>query len=235
MEIDKLKIVHLYPKELNLYGDSGNLICLQYRLKKRRFGSEIIPVGVGDDLPDFDLLFIGGGQDREINIISSDLKKKGDALKYYIESGRAVLAICAGYQLLGEYYKTADGKEIKLSGVLPFYTVGGEKRMIGNCVFRTPFCSVVGFENHSGRTYLSSELTPLGEIVSGYGNNGEDKTEGAIYKNAFCTYAHGPVLPKNPEFADEIIRRMLKTQQLSELDDETENACHEQLLKRFRI
>ena len=229
----RIKIAHLYPNELNLYGDIGNVLCLYYRLIKRGCTAEIENIEIGDRIGDFDILVIGGGQDREMNIISSDLKRKADMLSYCVNCGKTVFAVCAGFQLLGKYYINQQGKELKLSGALDFYTVAGEKRMIGNMVFDSPFGKIAGFENHSGKTYLPDNLKPLGRVISGYGNNGEDGCEGLIYKNTFATYAHGAVLPKNPLLADEIIKRALGCETLMKLDDELENLCHNQLVKRF--
>ena len=232
MGVKKIKIVHLYPKELSLYGDSGNILCIVKRLEKRGYKTEVTDIGTGDNICDFDLMFIGGGQDREMKIISRDIRKKSEMLRYAVTSGKTLLAICGGFQLLGEYYKTADGFTLRLSSALPFYTLGGEKRMIGNTVFETPFGTAAGFENHSGKTYLNG-LEPLGRVVSGFGNNGEDKTEGLLYKNTFCTYAHGPVLPKNPRLADEILKRATGDE-LSPIDDGLENRCNLQLIRRFK-
>ena len=228
----RVKIAHLYPKEMNLYGDSGNVRCLYYRLTQRGYAVTVDEIGIGDKLCDFDIHFIGGGQDREMQIISTDLKRKSDALAYAVHSDKTVLAICGGYQLLGEYYMSYDGTKMNLSGALPFYTVGGSERMIGNIVFATPFGKVVGFENHSGKTYLDSSLSPLGKVVSGFGNNGTDGGEGLLFNNTFCTYAHGCVLPKNPALADEIIRRATGDE-LAPLDDTAELRCHDLLVKRF--
>lgn len=228
-----VKICHLYPTELNLYGDSGNVQCLYNRLIWRGYSVCVDSVGIGDRIPDFDILFIGGGQDKEMRILSRDLKRKSQALSYYIEQGKTVLSICGGYQMLGKYYKQSNGETILLSDALPFYTVGGEKRIIGNFVYQTDFGKVVGFENHSGKTYLTAGLSPLGKIITGCGNNGEDAGEGVLYKNTFGTYAHGPVLPKNPNFADEIIRRALCTNELRTLDDTVENITHNSLIAKF--
>lgn len=225
-----IRIVHLYPKELNLYGDAGNLLCLKKRIEKRGYSTEIIEVGIGDNIPNFDIMHIGGGQDKEMRIIQNDLRRKAEMLSFCVHSGKTIIAICGGYQLLGEYYKTKDDV-IKLSSALPFFTVARENRMIGNFVFDTPFGRVVGFENHSGRTFLCNSLNPLGELVVGYGNNGFDGTEGLLYKNTFCTYSHGPVLPKNPALADEIISRVIPS--LEPLDDDIEDRCHNELIKRF--
>ena len=228
----RIRILHLYPKEMNLYGDSGNVRCLSYRLAAYGFYPEVLEIGIGDRLNDFDILFIGGGQDREMGIISRDLRRKSEALSYAVNSGKTVLAICGGYQLLGTYYRAADGSEMTLTGALPLYTVGGAERMIGNLVYKTEFGKVVGFENHAGRTYLDGTLKPLGRVLSGFGNNGEDRGEGVQYQNTFGTYAHGCVLPKNPAFADELIRRATGCD-LPSLPDCEETRCHDILIKRF--
>ena len=211
----------------------GNVLCLCYRLKKRGYSVQVDEVNIGDKLGEFDILLIGGGQDREMNIIKNDLKRKSKMLSYCVESGKTVFAVCAGFQLLGEYYLNQKGNKLILSGALPFYTLASEKRIIGNIVFETPFGRVAGFENHSGKTFLSDKLSPLGRVISGNGNNGGDGGEGILYKNTFGTYAHGAVLPKNPALADEIIKRALNISELAPLDDEIENLCHGQLVSRF--
>lgn len=231
--MERVRIVHLYPQELSLYGDSGNVLCLKKRLEMRNIKAEIIEVKIGEDIPDFDIMFIGGGQDREMEIIHRDLRRKSEMLSYCVSCGKVILAICGGFQLLGEYYETADKSIMKMSSALPFYTVASKKRMIGNYVFETPFGTVAGFENHSGRTYLPNNLSPLGTVVSGFGNNGADQTEGVLFNNTFGTYAHGPVLPKNPALADELIRRALCCDELAEIDDITENLCHSYLVRKF--
>ncbi len=228
-----MRIVHLYPKELNLYGDSGNLLCLKRRLDLRSIKYEIREIGIGDSIPDFDIMLIGGGQDREMRLILKDLRKKSEMLSYAIHMNKVIFAVCGGYQLLGEYYETADKSIMKMTGALPFYTKSGKSRMIGNTVFETPFGKITGFENHSGRTFLGASLTPLGTVVSGFGNNGIDKTEGVLFSNTFGTYAHGPVLPKNPRLADELIKRAISCDELMPLDDETENRCHDSLIRKF--
>ena len=226
----RIKIVHLYPKELNLYGDIGNVICLYYRLIKRGYEAEIEGVDIGDKLGDFDILVIGGGQDREMEILSSDLRRKSEMLSYSVNCGKTVFAVCAGFQLLGKGYINPQGREMKLSSALDFYTKAGDKRMIGNLLFDSPFGKIIGFENHSGKTYLSKDIKPLGKVISGYGNNGVDGGEGLIFKNTIATYAHGAVLPKNPALADGIIKRALGCDELPRLDDEIENRCHDSLV-----
>jgi len=228
-----VKIAHLYPNELNLYGDIGNVICLYYRLMQRGINAEIYNINIGDKIIDFDILVIGGGQDREMNIIKNDLRKKSEMLTYCIHCGKTVFAVCAGFQLLGKYYINQKGERLNLSSALDFYTASSQRRMIGNTVYQTPFGKVVGFENHSGKTYLSPQLKPLGRVISGYGNNSEDGGEGLLFKNTFATYAHGALLPKNPALADEIIKRALGTDELASLDDTEENRCHKQLIDLF--
>lgn len=210
----RLKIAHLYPDLLNLYGDSGNILCLRKRCEWRKIECDVTPLTVGNDFTfdDFDIIFIGGGQDREQSLVLKDLSvKKRDSLNNAVQSGTVVLAICGGYQLLGKSYETSAGKLLAFTGILDLYTVSGEKRLIGNYEFKTAEkLRIIGFENHAGRTHLGSGVQPLGKIVKGYGNNAADKTEGARYKNTFCTYCHGPMLPKNPDFADMLIRKALE-------------------------
>lgn len=217
---------------MNLYADAGNLHCLQYRINKMGYQTKMLSCGIGDKIPEFDIMLVGGGQDKEIDIIQKDIVRKAPSLKYYIENEKTILAICGGYQLLGEYFQK-ENTIIKLSGILPFYTVACGDRAVGNIVYKTDFGKVVGFENHSGKTYLQNGLKPLGKVVCGVGNNDEDKGEGIIYNNVFCTYAHGPVLPKNPNFADELIRRALRLSVLPKLDDDLEKKCQNQLVNRF--
>lgn len=209
-----LNIVHIYPDLLNLYGDRGNILCLKQRIEKRNITAEVTEVRMGEkfDAEKADIIFIGGGQDFEQDVLLSDLKgDKQKALIEAIEREKVLLAICGGYQMLGQYYKTHDGIQMDFIGALDFYTVGAKQRMIGNYAFETDEgIKIVGFENHSGKTYLGSKVLPLGRVIKGFGNNGEDKTEGAVYKNTFCTYSHGPVLPKNPAFADLLIKKALK-------------------------
>lgn len=210
----RLKIAHLYPDLLNLYGDSGNILCLRKRCEWRKIECNVTPLTAGNDFAfeDFDIIFIGGGQDREQSLVLKDLSvKKRDSLNNAVQSGTVVLAICGGYQLLGKSYETSAGKLLAFTGILDLYTVSGEKRLIGNYEFKTAEkLRIIGFENHAGRTHLGSGVQPLGKIVKGYGNNAADKTEGARYKNTFCTYCHGPMLPKNPDFADMLIRKALE-------------------------
>lgn len=237
-----MRIAHLYPDLLNLYGDRGNIMCLQYRCRQRGIQVTVDEISVGDpfDHTKYDLLFIGGGQDFEQEVLLDDLKgEKTAELKAAIEDGVPVLAICGGYQMLGQYYKTWDGQQCDFTGALDLYTVGSEQRMIGNYMFscEEAGCNIVGFENHSGKTYLGSGVKPLGKVLEGYGNNGEDGTEGARYKNVFASYSHGCLLPKNPKLADLILQTALERKYgaltLPPLPDTLETAAHTYMENRL--
>lgn len=241
----KLNICHLYPDVLNLYGDTGNIICLKKRLEWRGVEAEVteLPIGVNADFSQFDLFFVGGGQDFEQEVLLEDLHKgKDKEIIAAVEDEKVFLAICGGYQMLGRYYKTYTGEQCDFIGALDLFTVGSEQRMIGNymfeCLPESGGSTVVGFENHSGRTYLGDGVSPLGKVLSGFGNNGEDGTEGARYKNVFGTYSHGPMLPKNPLFADMLLltalRRKYPDVQLPLLDDELETSAHGYMEERLR-
>ena len=232
--MDTIRICHLYNDILNLYGDTGNVVSMKKRLEWRGFGAEVTELSFGkfDTNTRFDIIFIGGGQDFEQGILTEDLfKYKADWLTGQIENDTTVLAICGGYQMLGNYYLTDKGENIEFLGAVDFYTKASSPRMIGNIVYRTELNgghNVAAFENHSGKTYLGKGVKPLGKVVKGFGNNGEDGTEGARYRNVFATYGHGPLLPKNPAFCDSILLSALKTHgvnDLSELDDRIENAA----------
>ncbi len=238
----ELNICHLYPDILNLYGDRGNILCMKKRLEWRGIGVTVTGVSIGQALEAsaYDLLFVGGGQDFEQEVLLSDLAggKTGE-LKAAIEDGLPVLAICGGYQMLGQYYKTWDGAQCDFTGALDLYTIGSKERMIGNYMFTCEElgCEVVGFENHSGKTYLGSGVKPMGRVLAGFGNNGEDGTEGARYQNVFGTYSHGCLLPKNPKLADHILRVALERKygeaELVPLDDSLETAAHDYMKKRL--
>lgn len=226
----KLRIAHLYPDILNLYGDSGNILCLEKRMQWRNIECETDKIVIGKvcNFSDYDIVFIGGGQDFEQSLVLDDIGRGNDVcLKNAVMGGTVILAICGGFQLLGKYYKTHTGEVMNFTGILDFFTVGKEKRMVGNYAFKTDErLEIIGFENHSGRTYLGKNLKPLGKVIKGYGNNGRDKTEGVRFNNTFGTYCHGPILPKNPDFADMLIVKALQRKygeiELSELDNSTE-------------
>ncbi len=239
----ELKICHLYPDVLNLYGDRGNVLCMRRRLEWRSIGVTVeeVPIGQKLDLAGCDMLFIGGGQDFEQEVLLEDLKGEKTAnLKAAIEDGMTVLAICGGYQMLGEYYETWDGTKCEFTGALALYTVGSKERMIGNLMFqcREIGSNVVGFENHSGKTYLGPGVRPLGTVLDGFGNNGSDGREGARYRNVYASYAHGCLLPKNPLLCDQILRTALEWKygavELAPLDDSFETAAHDYMETRLR-
>ncbi|MHC6180746.1 type 1 glutamine amidotransferase [Clostridium sp. JNZ X4-2] len=236
----ELNICHLYPDLLNVYGDLGNIRILKYRAEQRGISVNIYNISLGDafDGSNYDITFFGGGQDYEQSIVSEDLtKNKKEGIVNYIEEGKVFLSICGGYQLLGKYYCTPDGEKLPGLNVLDIYTEGGNKRFIGNTViYNKKFKETyVGFENHSGRTYINN-LEPFGKVIAGYGNNGEDGYEGCIYKNCFCTYFHGSLLSKNPELADRFIYRALSKKyedvKLKPLDDKFEIAAKNFIIER---
>lgn len=205
-----LRIAHLYPELLNLYADKGNIRTLQQRCQWRDIPVEITPIQLNDrlDLDMYDLLLLGGGSDREQELIGHTLQAKRADFKAAVEDGLPLLGICGGYQLLGAYYQLPDGTEVPGLSVLNLVTHAGSSRLIGNIMIESEACgSIVGFENHGGRTVHQHE--PLGRVVTGYGNNGEDQMEGARYKNVLGTYMHGPLLPKNPKLADFILQMAL--------------------------
>jgi CobQ-like glutamine amidotransferase family enzyme len=240
----ELRIGYFYPDELNLYADRGNVICLTRRCRWRGIDVRVVPVELRErfDPDEFDILILGGGQDRDQRVVADDLVEvKGEALRAAVESGVVVLAACAAYQLLGHYYQPAEGDRIRGLGIFDAYTVHpgpAEPRCIGNIVVEWQGRTLVGFENHGGRTVLGPGATPLGRVVVGFGNNGLDGTEGAVYKSAFGTYMHGSLLPKNPHFADHLIWLALKRRYadvtLAPLDDRLELAAHQAAIQRAR-
>jgi len=236
----ELNICHLYPDLLNVYGDIGNIRILKYRAEKRNIKVNISNVSLKDKFEGskYDITFFGGGQDYEQSIVSEDLiQTKKFAVSEYINSGKVFLAICGGYQLLGKYYTTPDGEKLDGLGVLNICTDGGSIRFIGNTVIKNEDFNetYVGFENHSGRTYIN-DLKPFGKFIVGYGNNGSDGFEGCIYKNTYCTYFHGSLLSKNPELADRLIKTALERKYgsitLDPLDDTLEEKAKEFIIKR---
>lgn len=232
----KLTVAHVYPDLLNLYGDSGNVLCIKKRCEWRGIECDVWNFEAGSqfDFGSCDIVFIGGGQDREQQLVLRSLGvKNAERLADAVEN-KTVLAICGGYQLLGKYYETSSGTRLDFTGILDFYTVGRQNRFIGNYEFKTSEkLRIIGFENHSGRTYLGNGVEPLGRIIKGFGNNGRDKTEGVRYKNTFCTYSHGPLLPKNPDFADMLITSALQRKHgeisLASLDCKTEILARRQI------
>ncbi len=237
-----LKIGHLYPTLMSVAADRGNLFSIQKRCKWRGIGTEVEQIFVKQtpDFTQYDILLLHGAADREMEIASRDIQSKASSLHEAIESNTVFLSVCAGFQLLGHYYKPFQGPELKGVGLLDLYTEGGSTRFMTHMALECSFAEtgskiLVGYENHSGRTYLGPKAQPLGKVLAGWGNNGKDGGEGAAYKNVFGTYLHGPLLPKNPWFTDLIIQRALERRygnvDLAPLDDATENAAHDAALK----
>jgi len=210
-----LTLGHLYPDQLNLYGDRGNILTLRRRCQLRGIELRVVGLGVGDALaPDeYDMLFIGGGPDKEQAPVAQDLyEMKGIGLWAAIEDDMPVLAVCGGYQLLAHYYRPAQGPDMRGLGVFDAWTIHAGAHMsrcIGDVAISWNGSTLVGFENHGGRTYLGT-AKPLGKVLKGHGNNAEDHTEGAVYRNTYGTYMHGSLLPKNPHFADHLIALALQ-------------------------
>jgi len=238
----KLNICHLYPDVMNLSGDRGNVLCMEKRLQWRGMECSLIKVGVGDPFlaDEYDLVFIGNGQAFEQRTLLDELAgEKAKQIKAAIEDGMPVLAICGGYQLLGKTYENAEGQVLEGIGALNVYTKCTGERLVGDYLIscQDPCTTVVGFENHNGKTWLLDGVEPLGCAEKGHGNNGEDGTEGARYKNVFASYAHGCLLPKNPVLCDHILKIALERKygqiDLPVLDDVYENAAHDYMVKRF--
>jgi len=267
-----LRIAHLYPEQMNIYGDRGNILALRQRCAWRGIDVDLLAVGVGRevDWAEVDIAFFGGGQDSGQALIAEDfVMRHGPALRAAIDEGLVLLSICGGYQLLGHYFLTYTGEKLPGVGALDVHTVGGDVRLIGNIVVETDLTTdhrpmpssaakgpttkgdgssvvgrrpsvvkLVGFENHSGRTYLGPGAKPLGLVLAGHGNNGEDGSEGAVYRNAFGCYMHGSLLPKNPQFADYLIglaleRRYGPLVALTPLHDYLELAAQRTMVERL--
>lgn len=243
-----LKIGHLYPTLMSVAADRGNLFSIEKRCQWRGIATEVDQIFVKQtpDFTKYDLILFHGGADREMELASRDIQAKVPSLKEAVESNSVVLSVCAGYQLLGHYYKPFQGPELKGAGLLDLYTEGGGTRFMTHMALEFAVDLeqaenqggkkvLVGYENHSGRTYLGPNAKPLGKVIAGWGNNGKDGFEGANYKYVFGTYLHGPVLPKNPWFTDLLIQLALERRygkvELAPLDDATENAAHNAALK----
>lgn len=236
----KINIVHLYPKEMNIYGDNGNVLVLQKRLAWRGVESRIHFVGVGDELPvDSHIIVGGGGQDKGQSVIADDLKIKQPMLKKLAKAGVPMLMICGMYQMFGHYFKTASGEKIPGIGIIDVHTVAGDGRIIGNIVDDTKsWGQLVGYENHSGRTTIGRGAEQLGVTKLKQGNNGDDGSEGAMQYNVFGTYLHGPMLAKSPLFADYLLGLAINAAGekyiLNSLDDSLELQSAEVAKKRPR-
>lgn len=244
IENRKLKIVigYLYGDLMNIYGDTGNIIALKKRAEWRGIEVTVKMFSIGNKLKtgEADIFFFGGGQDQQQELVAKDLGKAdmGKVIRKEVERGVPLLSICGGYQLLGDYYQPHKGPKLPGIGLFPAYTVASHDRMIGNIVIESMFGKLVGFENHSGKTYLKKGALPLGMVVKGFGNNGQDQTEGCVYKNAVGCYMHGSLLPKNPKLADWLLKKALEVKygkqiELEPLDDTLELKAHSAAVKRF--
>lgn len=233
-----ISIAHLYPKLLNLYGDIGNIITLTKRCLWRGIKVEFEQINIGDSIKNHDLYFIGGGQDKQQEEVAQELYSQKNELIAQRDDGAVFLGICGGYQLFGHYYQPHDKDKLQGISLMDAYTIAGKNRFIGNVTIKTDFLepkTLVGFENHSGLTYLQGETKPLGITVIGNGNNGKDGSEGGRYKNVFGTYLHGSLLPKNPHFADYLITLALEKRYgekivLQKLDDTFEYNAHNSVI-----
>jgi CobQ-like glutamine amidotransferase family enzyme len=240
-----LRVAHLYPRLMNIYGDRGNIMTLRYRCAARGIGFELTELSIGDrfDPAAYDLIFAGGAQDREQRAVADDmLATKAAALREAVEADVALLAVCGAYQLFGKFYRDSTGAALPGAGIFDMHTEHpgeGARRCIGNIVidWQSPSGpqAIVGFENHGGRTRLGAGARPLGRVRSGSGNNGEDGGEGAVYRNAIGTYIHGSLLPKNPALADHALtlalRRRYPDFMLAPIDDRAELRAHAAALR----
>jgi CobQ-like glutamine amidotransferase family enzyme len=243
----RIVVGHLFPDYLNIYADRGNMAVLARRAAWRGYELEVRPLGAGDDVRpgEHDLYYVGGGQDREQELIAPALAAKGAALHEAAAGGAAILAVCGGYQLLGRFYRDQSGDELPGVGLFPLHTVAGERRMIGDVLLECELepgerRTLAGFENHAGRTHLDEGAEPLGRVVAGFGNDGESGYEGCRVGRAIGTYLHGPLLPRNPWLADWILAQAIAHRTgeapplLAPLPDELEAQAHEVAAARAR-
>jgi CobQ-like glutamine amidotransferase family enzyme len=239
----RIRVGHLYPDRLNIYADRGNIAVLTARAAARGHELDVTAIGLGDAVPEADLFYVGGGQDREQALVATDLVEKGPTLHEAVGAGAAFLAVCGGYQLLGRFYRDRAGAELPGIGLLPLHTMAGERRMIGDvlldCAWAGPGRTLAGFENHAGRTYLDDGAEPLGRVIAGFGNDGESGREGCRAGRVYGTYLHGPLLPRNPWLADRLLEDALahatgEELALDPLPDELEAEAHAVSARRAR-
>jgi lipid II isoglutaminyl synthase (glutamine-hydrolysing) len=241
MAIKIIKIAYLYPERMSIYGDTGNVLALKKRLQWRGINCEIIGIEVGCELPkDIDIIFIGGGQDKQQLYIAQDLQKKQDYIRNFVENNGSLLSICGGFQLLGEYFITNDHGKILGINIFNVVTIATKIRLVGNIIAQSKlFGKMVGFENHSGHTQFVGSAEPLGTVFKGFGNNDVDKVEGIIYKHAIGTYMHGPFLPKNPKVCDWLILNALSRYddkiKLKKINDRLENKVRKNIIKQVKF
>lgn len=240
---------HLYPDQLNMYGDRGNILTLRRRCEWRGVELRLVTLDLGAPVHPaaYDMLFIGGGQDKEQDEVARDLREvKAAGVRAAVDADMPVLAVCGGYQLLAKYYRPAEGPDLEGLGIFDAWTIHKGKRVarcVGNVALSWRDNTLVGFENHGGRTYLGPAAQPLGHVLAGFGNNGEDQAEGCVYRNTYGTYLHGSLLPKNPHFADHLIGLALARRYGSDranalmtaLDDDLEWQAHDVMLRRLGV
>ncbi len=237
----EIKICHLYPDVLNQSGDAGNVSCMQRRLSARGIDVHVTKLGIGEQrsLMGFDIVFIGGGQEQGQEAMMQDLLRgRGEDIRAAVEQGTVILAVGTGMEILGKYRLSPEGERSELVGAVDAYIIDEKQRFTGDYVFGVEgIGTVVAFENHNGRLHLGQGVQPLGRVIAGHGNNGEDGSEGIRYKNLFGSYGHGPLLPKNPALCDMILSAAIEKKYgpvtLFALDDSMENAAHEAMLKRL--
>jgi CobQ-like glutamine amidotransferase family enzyme len=245
--MSRIRVGHLYPDYLNIYADRGNIAVLARRAAWRGHELDVVGVSVGDELRpgDHDLLYVGGGQDREQALIAPDLVAKGEAIRAAVAGGAALLAVCGGYQLLGRFYLDTNGDRQEGIGLFGHETVAGDRRMIGDVLLDCELepgvrRTLAGFENHAGRTRLDPDAIPLGRVVAGFGNDGESGFEGCRLERAVGTYLHGPLLPRNPWLADWLLAQALahrtggEPPELEPLPDDLEEQAHAVAARRAR-
>jgi lipid II isoglutaminyl synthase (glutamine-hydrolysing) len=238
----RIRVGHLYPDYLNIYADRGNIAVLAERARARGHQLDVRALGIGDAVPagEIDLFYIGGGQDREQALVARDLLTKRDGLHGAVAAGAAFLAVCGGYQLLGRSYRDVAGADLPGIGLLPLETVAGERRMIGDVLLECAWAgeTLAGFENHAGRTILDEDAEPLGRVVHGFGNDGVSGCEGCRRGRVYGTYLHGPLLPRNPWFADRVLADALAhtggETGLAPLEDVLEREAHDVSARRAR-
>ncbi len=238
----RIRVGHLYPGYLNIYADRGNIAVLDGRAQARGHELEVLAIGLGEPLPaEVDLFYVGGGQDREQEIVAPDLAARSDALRAAAGAGSAFLGVCGGYQLLGRYYRDRAGKELPGIGLLPLHTIAGQRRMIGDVLLDCVWAgeTLAGFENHAGRTLLDEGAEPLGRVIAGFGNDGSSGFEGCRSGRIYGTYLHGPLLPRNPWLADRLLADALAHRtgepvSLEPLGDELEQRAHAVAAERAR-
>lgn len=238
----KIRVGHLYPEYLNIYADRGNIAVLAERARARGHELDVRAIGMGDSVTagEIDLFYVGGGQDREQALVAHDLVSKAEALRAAVEGDAVFLAVCGGYQLLGRFYRDVAGTEQPGIGLLPLQTVAGARRMIGDVLLECAWAgrTLAGFENHAGRTILDDGAEPLGRVVAGFGNDGASGEEGCRHRRVYGTYLHGPLLPRNPWFADHLLAEALAhaggPTELAPLPDELEHQAHDVSAARAR-